>query len=111
MRRRLVDHARRRLAEKRGGGIVHHELHSAAIRISPKDSEDIEAKLSRLDKALADLGESFPRSARVVELRFLAGLTTEETATQLGLSAGTVKREWTFARAWLAAAMDSPNAR
>ena len=111
MRRRLVDHARRRLAEKRGGGIVHQELHSSAVGIRPNESEDIEAKLARLDKALADLSDSFPRSARVVELRFLAGLTTDETATELGLSAGTVKREWTFARAWLAAAMESLPAR
>jgi RNA polymerase sigma factor (TIGR02999 family) len=111
MRRRLVDHARRRLAEKRGGGIVHQELHSSAVGITPNEFEDIEAKLARLDKALADLSESFPRSARVVELRFLAGLTTEETATELGLSLGTVKREWTFARAWLAAAMESAERR
>jgi RNA polymerase sigma factor (TIGR02999 family) len=111
MRRRLVDHARRRLAEKRGGGIVHLELDSSTVSITPKESEDIEAKLSRLDKALGDLSDSFPRSARVVQLRFLAGLTTEDTASALGVSAGTVKREWTFARAWLAAAMESPPAR
>jgi RNA polymerase sigma factor (sigma-70 family) len=60
----------------------------------------------RLDRAVESLAGAHPRTAQVVQLRFLAGLTTEETAVQLGLSPGTVKREWTFARAWLAAAMD-----
>jgi RNA polymerase sigma factor (sigma-70 family) len=69
--------------------------------------EDIEAMLERLDRALGELSSRFPRAARVVQLRFIVGLTTEDTATELGLSAGTVKREWTFARAWLAAAMDT----
>jgi len=75
---------------------------------SPEAPEDIEAILARLDRALNELSASFPRSAQVVQLRFLAGMTTEEAAAELGLSAGTVKREWTFARAWLAAAIESP---
>lgn len=111
MRRRLVDHARRRLAEKRGGGAIHHRLQTSAIVPAPEDHADIETMLGRLDTALDELSAGFPRAARVVQLRFLAGLTTEETAAELGLSTGTVKREWTFARAWLAAAMESPAVR
>ena len=63
--------------------------------------------LQRLDRALEELSNRFPRAARVVRLRFLHGLTMESTATELGVSTGTVKREWTFARAWLAAAIES----
>jgi RNA polymerase sigma factor (TIGR02999 family) len=109
MRRRLIDHARRRLADKRGGGAIHEALDSsmAGAASSLPGPEENEMALAHLDGALRDLSASFPRAARVVELRFLAGLTTEATAAELGLSTGTVKREWTFARAWLAAALDA----
>ena len=107
MRRRLVDHARRRLAEKRGGGIIHEPLRSSGIAAAAEDSGDEEAILGRLDQALEQLNVSFPRTAQVVHLRFIAGLSLDETAATLGLSAGTIKREWKFARAWLAAAMES----
>ncbi len=112
MRHRLIDHARRRLAEKRGGRAVHEPLRSSAVSSRPVP-DDVEPMLERLDKALVELDRAFPRAAKVVQLRFLAGLTTEEAAEQLGLSAGTVKRDWTFARAWLAAAMqgDAADAR
>ena len=106
MRRRLVDHARRRLASKRGGGVRHEPLDASVAVASLEDCHEVEAMLGRLDRALDDLNASFPRAARVVELRFIAGLTTEETATAIGLSPGTVKRDWTFARAWLAAALE-----
>jgi RNA polymerase sigma factor (TIGR02999 family) len=108
MRRRLVDHARRRLAAKRGGGAVHEPLDASERAITADEAEDIEATLHRLDKALAELSGSYPRAAQVVQLRFIAGLTTDETAAELGLSPGTVKRDWVFARAWLAAALESP---
>ena len=101
MRRRLVDHARRRLADKRGGGVIHEPLQASAVVAPTEGPGDIEAMLGRLDRALAELSSRFPRTARVVQLRFIVGLTTEQSATELGLSAGTVKREWTFARAWL----------
>jgi RNA polymerase sigma-70 factor (ECF subfamily) len=107
MRHRLVDHARRRLAGKRGGGAFHESLETGTFLIAPEPAEDVEATLGRLDTALEQLSTSFPRAAQVVQLRFMAGLTTDETAAALRLSAGTVKREWTFARAWLAAAMES----
>jgi RNA polymerase sigma factor (TIGR02999 family) len=107
MRRRLIDHARRSLANKRGAGAVHEPIQSSAVSIGPEPSDDIESMLARLDRALGELSDRFPRAARVVQLRFIVGLTTEETAEQLQLSAGTVKRDWTFARAWLASAMES----
>ena len=108
MRRRLVDHARRRLADKRGGGVVHEQLRSSGVVAAPEEPPDVEATLERLDKALEELGASFPRAAQVVQLRYIAGMTTEETAAELQLSPGTVKRDWTFARAWLVAAMVDP---
>ncbi len=107
MRHRLVDHARRRLAEKRGGGVIHESLQTGTMAIAPENRDDVETSLGRLDAALEQLSAGFPRAAQVVQLRFMAGLTTDETAAALGLSAGTIKREWTFARAWLAAAMES----
>ena len=110
MRHRLVDHARRRLAEKRGGGVIHEELKTGTMAIVPDQPQDVEVILEQLDDALEQLTASFPRAAQVVQLRFLAGLTTDETAAALGLSAGTIKREWTFARAWLAAALN-PDSR
>jgi RNA polymerase sigma factor (TIGR02999 family) len=108
MRHRLVDHARRHAAAKRGGGRVHERL-EVATTVTPRTEPDleIESTLDRLDDALKQLADAFPRAADVVQLRFLVGLTTEETAKQLSLSAATVKRDWTFARAWLAAAITS----
>ncbi len=106
MRRRLIDHARRRLAVKRGGGMRPAELVDSAVPVaSLSGDETTEEMLQSLDRALDQLNAAFPRAARVVELRFLAGLTTAAAAAELGLSEGTVKREWTFARAWLAAAL------
>jgi RNA polymerase sigma-70 factor, ECF subfamily len=105
MRHRLVDHARRRLAEKRGSGAKPSPLDTSAPVAAPAADEDDTEVLDRLDRAVADLAAGYPRAAKVVQLRFFAGLTTDETAGELRLSPGTVKREWTFARAWLAAAL------
>jgi RNA polymerase sigma factor (TIGR02999 family) len=105
MRHRLIDHARRRLADKRGAGAVAVPLDTSVVPPAPQSDTDVEETLDRLDHALDALAAQHPRAARVVQLRFLAGLTTEETAAELELSPGTVKREWTFARAWLAAAI------
>jgi RNA polymerase sigma-70 factor (ECF subfamily) len=107
MRHRLVDHARRHLADKRGGGVRHEPLEASAALPSLENAEEAESMLGRLDRAFGELHDAFPRAARVVELRFIAGLSIEQTATAIGLSPGTVKREWTFARAWLAAALTS----
>lgn len=106
MRHRLVDHARRRLTAKRGGGAVREPLDTSVAAAAPDAGDDVERTLGNLDRAIAELAEKYPRTAQVVQLRFMAGLTTDETAEELGLSAGTVKREWTFARVWLAAAME-----
>lgn len=96
LRRVLVDHARARLRDKRGGGRVRVELNEDAL-ISPERDHDVLA----VDAALTKLARIDERQARVVELRFFAGLTVEEVAAALGLSKRTIEGEWTVARAWL----------
>lgn len=107
MRKRLVDHARRRLADKRGSGARHEPVDAHTPATVADSSNDVGPMLDRLDRAVAGLGESHPRAAHVVQLRFIGGFTIEEIAEELELSPGTVKREWTFAKAWLAAAMET----
>jgi RNA polymerase sigma factor (TIGR02999 family) len=104
MRRVLVDHARQRKAHKRGG--------PDAVRVEVEDLDalagptglDVEA----LDEALTALGQAAPEQARVVDLRYFAGLSIEETAEVLDVSPATVKRHWAFARAWLYRALSQP---
>jgi RNA polymerase sigma factor (TIGR02999 family) len=96
MREILVDHARSRTAAKRGAGATQIALNEA-LSISQQKSVD----LILLDDALRRLAELDERQCRIVELRFFAGLSIEETSTALGISAATVKREWTTARIWL----------
>ena len=100
MRRILVDHARRRKSDKRGGGIVPLTI-GAALEVAAAENFDVIA----LDTALEGLEKIFPQQARLVELRFYGGLTIDETASVLGISPATVSREWTMARAWLRRAM------
>lgn len=96
MRHILVDHARARLAEKRDVVVV------PLVFEGPFDPSPIsDPALLALDDALTSLKRMDPRQCRVVELRYFAGLTLEETAESLGISIATVKREWTMARAWL----------
>jgi RNA polymerase sigma factor (TIGR02999 family) len=99
MRRVLVDHARRELREKHGGGSIRVELDDAAssATAAPVDAVDALA----LDRALQDLEQLDPDQARIVELRFFGGLTIEETAAALAISPATVKREWAMAKGWL----------
>jgi RNA polymerase sigma factor (TIGR02999 family) len=97
MRRIMVDHARRAHRDKRGGTTPTLSL-DAAIAISEPPAD---LDLIALDDALTALAVIDPRGARIVELRFFSGLTIEETAEVLGVSAGTIKREWSTARAWL----------
>ena len=107
MKRRLIDHARRRLAGKRGAGAALQVLRGTeAVAAAP--AFDVETLLERLDSALERLGGEHPRAAQTVQLRFIAGMSVEEAAECLGLSPGTVKRDWAFARAWLAAALGDP---
>jgi len=99
MRRILVDHARRELREKRGGGVVHVALEDAAAvaQDTPVDAVDTLA----LNVALEKLEQLDPDQARVVELRFFGGLTVDETAAVLAVSPATIKREWAMAKSWL----------
>jgi RNA polymerase sigma-70 factor, ECF subfamily len=96
MRHILVDYARSQHRDKRGGGAVHVSLAQAA-GVPLESSGDFLA----LDEALQMLESFAPRQARIVELRFFAGLSLEETAEVLGVSVGTVRRDWSLARAWL----------
>lgn len=96
MRNILVDHARARLAEKRGGGLTPVTLEEAMDHAAGKSPD-----LLALDDALKALAEKDERKARVLELRYFGGLSVEETADVLGLSVATVGREARFATAWL----------
>jgi RNA polymerase sigma-70 factor, ECF subfamily len=97
MRRVLVDHARTRKALKRGGGGTLVTLGDEGHEVAAPDSVDVLA----LDEALARLAELDPRKARLVELRYFAGLSIPEAAAALGVSLATVGREWAVARMWL----------
>jgi len=96
MRSVLVDYARRRGYAKRGGNPVRVSLSEADQR-----SEEKSAEVIAVDEALSGLAALDPRKSRIVELRYFGGLSVEETAGLLGLSARTIKREWRWARAWL----------
>jgi len=96
MRQILVDYARRHRAHKRGRGVCLLALDDAAPLAQRKDLDVV-----ALDDALNALAEIDPRQSRIVELRFFAGLSLEETAQVLGIGPATVQRDWTAARAWL----------
>jgi RNA polymerase sigma factor (TIGR02999 family) len=100
MRRILVDHARARQTAKRGGLVMHVPLGDATEALLP--NHDIHASdVLAIDEALERLAVRDAEQARVVELRFFAGLTVEETAAVLARSPRTIKREWRMAKAWL----------
>jgi RNA polymerase sigma factor (TIGR02999 family) len=107
MRQILVDEARRKAAAKRGGGAVtlalEEDRHGAALAV---DAE----RLLAIDEALESLATLDPRLPRVVECRFFAGYTDEETAGALGVSMRTVQRDWMRARAWLREELERPAA-
>ncbi|MBZ5502311.1 MAG: sigma-70 family RNA polymerase sigma factor [Acidobacteriia bacterium] len=96
MRHILVDHARKHLAAKRGAGAPRLSF-DPEIALPQKPEVDLVA----LDTALNKLAALDPQQSRLIELRFFAGLSIEETAVVLGVSPATVKREWAIARAWL----------
>ena len=96
MRRILVDHARHHIAGKRGGGWEALPLNEALVFSAEKSSQLVD-----LDEALKLLEAKDPRASRVIELRFFGGLSVDESAEVLKISPRTVRREWTFARAWL----------
>lgn len=103
MRRILIDHARSRGAQKRGGTKVKLPLEDALVAGEYNCEELIE-----VDDALNRLSRRDPRLGQIVELRFFAGLTEEEIAEMLGISARTVKRDWKVARLWLHSQLSSP---
>jgi len=96
MRRILVDHARRYLQAKRGGGALRVSLDEVMIVASERSEEVL-----MLDEALGNLARVDPRRCQVVELRYFAGLNNEEIASVLKISENTVMRDWNLARAWL----------
>jgi RNA polymerase sigma factor (TIGR02999 family) len=105
MRHILVDHARGRLAAKRGAGAPRLTL-DAQIALPQKREVDLVA----LDDALNQLAALDPQQGRLVELRFFGGLSVEEASIVLGISPATLKREWAIARAWLQREMKSKDA-
>lgn len=96
MRRILVNHAVHRKAQKRGGEQQRLQLDEVSLPVEQSAAEVLE-----LDAALQRLAEMEERHSRVVECRYFAGMSIEETAEALGVSPATVKRDWTLARAWL----------
>jgi RNA polymerase sigma-70 factor, ECF subfamily len=112
MRRVLVDYARARLADKRGGGVGVLSLDEMAAP-EPDEAPDTtptalqhldahtQEEVSAIDQALLRLEQIDERQAQIVEMRYFGGLTVEQTAEAIGISEATVKREWTLARAWL----------
>jgi RNA polymerase sigma factor (TIGR02999 family) len=103
MRQILIDHARARGADKRGGAAVHVTLHTDVPAAEPQPVDLLE-----LDDALADLGRRDPRLERVVECHFFGGLSKAETAQALGVSTRTVERDWLRARAYLDQLLRAP---
>lgn len=96
IRQILVDRARRRGYQKRGGGVRHVELEESAVVDPVRDGD-----LMALDEALEALAEFDERKSRVVELRYFGGLTIEEAAAVLEVSPDTVRRDWRLAKSWL----------
>jgi RNA polymerase sigma factor (TIGR02999 family) len=104
MRRILVESARRKQAEKHGGG--RHRVELPAVPVAAPDRRD---DLLALDDALTRLAAEEPAVAAVVNLRYFAGLTVEQAADALGLSVRTANRHWAYAKAWLFRELDRPD--
>ena len=105
MRRILVERARRRIAQKRGGGAERVSLEELEIPVAVADDE----RLVAVDEALDKLAASHPRKAELVKLRYFTGMTFEEAASILGIAVPTAKEWWAYARAWLAATLRQSN--
>jgi len=101
MRRILIEQARRKRADKRGGGWQRHEVIDADLAVDSSGDD-----LFEVDEALTRLAAAHPRAARLVHLRFFLGQTLEEAAANLGLQARTAYRDWAYARAWLRRELD-----
>jgi RNA polymerase sigma factor (TIGR02999 family) len=106
MRRILIENARRKRADKHGGGWQRHELMEAELAVDSRGDE-----LLAVDEALSELAKREPLIARLVELRFFAGLTLQQAAKSLGLSERKAYRHWAYARAWLGRQLDRSSDR
>ena len=104
MQRILVEHARARGRDKRGGGMKRVDLDSSLAAGSDPD-----AMVLALDELLEKLGEHDPQKAELVRMRYFAGLTVEEAAEALGISVATAERHWAFARSWLYSRLAEPS--
>lgn len=102
MRDIIVEQARRKMALKRGGGLRRIDAEHAEAIIEPPSDEVL-----AVDEAVQRLEKDDPRKGQIVNLRYFARLTTAETATALGVSVGTVEREWRYIRAWLQRELES----
>jgi RNA polymerase sigma factor (TIGR02999 family) len=107
MRRILVEDARRKGRQKRGGGLTRRDLDEAEQAAAPEIREDLVA----LDEALTKLASAAPQAAQLVQLRYFAGLSIPDAAKALGVSPRTADRLWAFARVWLLREVggDAPN--
>jgi RNA polymerase sigma factor (TIGR02999 family) len=101
MRQVLIDHARAKRADKRGGGKVLAGVEGLDSTVTPGSVTTRELDVLDLDEAMHALAEQYPRAARVVELRFFGGLDVADTALVLGIAEPTVERDWALARGWL----------
>jgi RNA polymerase sigma factor (TIGR02999 family) len=104
MRRILIDRARHKCSRKAGGDRRRVDLNDIELTLDEPDLE-----LLALDDALRDLERKDPRKARVVKLRFFAGLTTAQAALALGVSTSTAENDWAYARSWLRLRMEEPD--
>ncbi len=115
MRRILLDSAKRRKRAKRGGGAVAKSLDAGLIDVgvaaTAPAAEDAAIDPISLDAAIEQLAQQDPRAAQIVRLKYYAGLEIAHVAQAMGISERTVKNDWTFARAWLAKAMEEHDAR
>jgi len=113
MRRILIERARARQTHKRGGGVARVELHDDAVAagVTGELSETSSDEILALDEALKKLEALDERAARIVMLRYFAGLSIEQTAAAIDLSPATVKKSWAFARAWLSREVSASVAR
>jgi len=105
MRQVLVDHSRRKNADKRGGGAARADISLEGLSASDSGSLTREMRVVELDALLTELARSSQRAARVAEMRLFGGMESDQIARVLGISRMTIHRDWQVARAWLAAKM------
>lgn len=105
MRQVLVDHSRRKNADKRGGGAAKADISVEGLKATDSADDAREIRVLELDELLHELAKSSPRAAKVAEMRLFGGMDPQQIARVLGVSRMTTHRDWLVARAWLAAKM------